>query len=151
MSNDPNATYLVNTFNSLKFHIFYGYLNLSIFMMLESNCQWAIAHPVHKPILLSQPKNSGIPSSAVKISNSISHCPWNRFCSSVLIHQPDLPVVKITPELLLISGNGSYHRYVSKPLRLWYDSSQPAWSNSLWRTTAYRVCLILFGWILRIE
>lgn len=48
---------------------------------------------------LSQPENSAIPSSAVKIPNSISHYPWKRFCSSTSIHQPDLTAVKINPEL----------------------------------------------------
>jgi hypothetical protein len=47
------------------------------------------------PHFLSQPENPGNPSSDAKIPNSIAHFSRNRFCSSVSIHQPDLPAVKI--------------------------------------------------------
>jgi len=40
--------------------------------------------PCPYPIFLSQPENPANPSSDPKIPNSISQCPWKRFCSSGL-------------------------------------------------------------------
>jgi hypothetical protein len=57
--------------------------------------------PCPYPAFFFRQGKLGNPSSDPKISNSVSHFSRKRFCSSVSIHQPDLPTLKINLELPL--------------------------------------------------